>query len=378
MKILKILNSEDGGGVLTCEIQFIKELRSRNITVDAVVLGTGKSYHKYKAVCSNVITLPPLDVVYGGSVFSVLSAIVSAHRYGRKYARHAGAMLGEKYYDMIIFRRPTFIHLAGHLGRRLKCNVMWHHARVANRTFSSRYYNYCCRRYKITQVANSQFTQERLGSQCRFVVYPGFDENRVVSTRPLYRQQLQIDNGVPVYGIAARIMETKAQDIVVDAFVHSRAVKNGAHLLLAGRTQDAIFMQKVQARAGGLLSRQIHFLGEIEDLPAFYSSIDVLINSSKSTEAFGISIAEAMGAGLPVIAYYLGGPSETVRHNVTGWLVKEPTVESYKNALDISYERISEWPEMGNIGRRDAAGLTVKANVDKLINIIEEVIKVPS
>lgn len=378
MRVLKILNSDDGGGVLTCEVQFIKELRARNIAVDAVILGTGRSFHKYKAVCEKVISLPVLDVAYDGSVLNRVSAMIGAYRYGGRYARQTGRMLEKGEYDAVIFRRPTFIHLAGKLARRLGCKVMWHHARDTTRSLSRLYHNYWARRYHIIQLANSIFTQKSLGGQCHFVIYPGYDESRVIKTQPVYRQQLGIANDVPVYGIAARIAETKAQDIVVEAFAGSRAVKNGAHLLIAGGTKDTAFLQKVQARAGDLLNRQIHFLGEIDNLPAFYSSINIFINSRKNAEAFGIGVAEALGAGLPVIAYYLGGPSETVKHNVTGWLVNEPTVESFRNALDISYQRIGDWQQMGEIGRSDAARLTVKASIDKLINIIDEAVKVPT
>lgn len=372
MKILKILNSNDGGGVYTCEMQFIKEMARRDVTVDAVILGNGKNLQKYIAVCNRVIRLPALDAGYGGPVLNVLSAIAETYRYGARHAVQLSGMIEKRYYDMVIYRRPTFIHLAGKLAARIGSRALWHLPCVAGTSFARIYYNYFSRRYKIVQVANSSFTQRTLGSQCRFVVYPGFDETRVLKTAPLYRQRLNIGKELPVYGIASRITEEKAQDLVVEAFAGSEAARNGAHLLVAGGPLDSVYARRVKLCAGDLLDKQIHFLGQIDDMPAFYSSINILINGHKSAEPFGISIVEALGAGVPVIAYYMGGPSETINDNISGWLVKEATVDGYRMVFDMSYERLADWHEMGGVAKRDAGRYTVSANVDKLMGIINE------
>lgn len=373
MKILKILNSNDGGGVFTCEIQFIKELMRRNVTVDAVIVGNGKNMQKYEAVCNRVIKLPELDARYGGAVLDVLSAIADTYSYGVRHAAQLSAVIEKGYYDTVIYRRPVLIHLAGKLAALIGSRALWHLPCIARSTFAKIYYNYFSRRYKIVQVANSSFTQQTLGSQCRFVVYPGFDEARVFKTEPVYRQKLNIGNDVPVYGIASRITEDKAQDIVTGAFVGSKAARNGAHLLVAGGPVDSAYAQKVKLSAGDLLDKQIHFLGQIDDMAAFYSSINILINGHKGAEPFGISVVEALGAGVPVIAYYLGGPSETIKDNVSGWLVKKATVDNYKMVFDMSYERLADWHQMGDIAKRDVGKYTVSANVDKLIDIINKV-----
>lgn len=373
MKILKILNSNDGGGVFTCEIQFIKELAKRNITVDAVILGDGRHLRNYEAVCNRVLRLPSLDAVYGGGGLNVLSSIVRTYNYGVKYSKYVKDYVKEDKYAAVIYRRATYIHLAGKLAGLTGCRVLWHLPGIAAGALSRRYYNYFSNKYHIVQVANSIFTKNTLGSQCRFVVYPGFDEGRVARTSPSYRLKLKIGENVPVYGIPARLQPIKAQDIVVEAFAGSAAARNGAHLLLAGGPLNTDFAQKVKRNAGALLDKQVHFLGEIEDLPAFYSSIDVMINGGRSPEPFGISVAEALGAGVPVIAYDSGGPSEMVKDGVNGWLVKESDVESYRNVLDTAYDQAARWRQMGDRARMDAGRLSVKANVDKLVDIINEV-----
>jgi glycosyltransferase involved in cell wall biosynthesis len=50
------------------------------------------------------------------------------------------------------------------------------------------------------------------------------------------------------------------------------------------------------------------------------SRLDVLVHASLTPEPFGQVIIEGMAAGVPVIAADAGGPSEILRHEVTGML----------------------------------------------------------
>lgn len=202
------------------------------------------------------------------------------------------------------------------------------------------------------------------------MVYPGYDSVRVVKSSPTYRYRLKLDAAIPIYGIAARMQVDKAQDIVVEAFVKSNIPTAGGHLLIAGGSLDSVFAKKVQQQAGSLLHKQIHFLGEVKDMPAFYSSVDVAINGRRNVEPFGISIAEAMGAGKPVIAYKLGGPAEMIKHTINGWLVEAPTAEAYKEIFNLSIANCKQWPEMGKAAKEYSKNFTIEENVDTLLNII--------
>jgi len=63
-----------------------------------------------------------------------------------------------------------------------------------------------------------------------------------------------------------------------------------------------------------------------EDLPAFFSAVDVLVHPAVR-EQFGQVIIEAMACEVPPIAVDRGGPSAIVDDGRTGWLV-EPDSES--------------------------------------------------
>ncbi|MEM3673144.1 MAG: glycosyltransferase family 4 protein [Candidatus Bathyarchaeia archaeon] len=65
-------------------------------------------------------------------------------------------------------------------------------------------------------------------------------------------------------------------------------------------------------------------------LLALYSIADVFLMPS-SYEGFGISLLEAMGSKIPVIASPGGGPSDILTHGVNAWLLKEASaIEIFK------------------------------------------------
>jgi len=64
---------------------------------------------------------------------------------------------------------------------------------------------------------------------------------------------------------------------------------------------------------------RVRFLGTVEEMPKFYSMLDVFVLSSKS-EGLGTSLLEAGACGSPVISSRCGGPEEFIKHNENGLL----------------------------------------------------------
>jgi glycosyltransferase involved in cell wall biosynthesis len=68
-------------------------------------------------------------------------------------------------------------------------------------------------------------------------------------------------------------------------------------------------------------------------------------------ESFGLAVAEAQAAGLPVIACAVGAVPEVVENNVTGWLIPPGRDDLLAGAIVEAMGRPDRAYEMGLAGR---------------------------
>jgi glycosyltransferase involved in cell wall biosynthesis len=144
------------------------------------------------------------------------------------------------------------------------------------------------------------------------------------------------------------------------------AKKSGRKLLIAGLVQDAnYFKEKVEP----WLSEQIEYLGNAE--PAKRKSLLgkalALLHPISFNEPFGMSVAEAMLCGTPVIAYNRGAMPELIKHGETGFLVNN--ISEAVDAVDL----------LKNINRRDchtwaAAQFSSEKMVDDYLRLYEQIL----
>lgn len=79
-------------------------------------------------------------------------------------------------------------------------------------------------------------------------------------------------------------------------------------LWLAGDGQEKDSLQKLAHTLG--ISERVKFLGVVDDVKPILWGADIYIHPSWGDEAFGLSLLEAMSAGLPAIASESGGMTE--------------------------------------------------------------------
>ena len=110
------------------------------------------------------------------------------------------------------------------------------------------------------------------------------------------------------------------------------AKKANCKLIIAGIIQDQnYFREKIEP----FLDDQIQFIGSVGP-----SARDKLLGGAKTllhpilfNEPFGLSVAEAMLCGTPVIAFNKGSMSELIKHGETGYLVD--TVDEAVTAVSL-------------------------------------------
>lgn len=94
-----------------------------------------------------------------------------------------------------------------------------------------------------------------------------------------------------------------------------------------------------------------HFLGFVEEMKRFYSSIDILALPSL-WEGFGYVLSEAMSMRLPVVAFEVSNIPEVVLHGQTGLLVQEWNVVAFADALAQLVRDEGLRIRMGEAGRK--------------------------
>lgn len=131
------------------------------------------------------------------------------------------------------------------------------------------------------------------------------------------RAALDIPPGARLVGIVGRLDVDKGHLDTLRAFALLAPNHPDTYLLIVGVGPLAESLRD-EARALGV-SEQVRFTGWRNDVPALLGEMDVFVHPSRR-EPFGLAIAEACAAGLPVIAYAEGGVPEIIVHGETGWL----------------------------------------------------------
>jgi glycosyltransferase involved in cell wall biosynthesis len=156
-------------------------------------------------------------------------------------------------------------------------------------------------------------------------VYPPIEVAPPASDRENFRRQHGLGEA-PVAGFVGRFAEEKGIGDFIDAVPLVLRELPDARFALAGPT-GTVPGEHVHERLApkiAALGDTIVQLGAVSDgeLSAFYQAIDVLVlPSTNSTESFGMTQAEAMVSGTPVIASDISGVREAVRVTGMGLLV---------------------------------------------------------
>jgi glycosyltransferase involved in cell wall biosynthesis len=123
-----------------------------------------------------------------------------------------------------------------------------------------------------------------------------------------------------VVGIVGNVAENKGHMFLIRAWPKILAAVPHAKLVIVG-TDTSDYASAVRREIAKLqIEPAIHWAGHQSNVPEIMQALDLVVCASLS-EAFGLTAAEALAAGKPVVATKVGGLPETVLHQETGLLV---------------------------------------------------------
>lgn len=149
--------------------------------------------------------------------------------------------------------------------------------------------------------------------------------------RAALRRQIDGSYGLPqnafVVGIVARFDPWKGLDFALQAMAPLLRHRPEMRLMIVGGQYRQFHPQygerlKSIAVEDGIFE-QVIFTGYQVDTRPYYARFDALVHASLQPEPFGLTVIEAMAAGVPVVAADAGGPREIIEHEANG-LLYEP------------------------------------------------------
>jgi glycosyltransferase involved in cell wall biosynthesis len=122
------------------------------------------------------------------------------------------------------------------------------------------------------------------------------------------------------------------------------------------------------------LSDGVRFLGWVEELAPVLARWDVFVLPSLE-EGFPMAVAEAMAAGLPVVATAVGGIPEIVEDGRTGYLVRSVDPAALAERLRVLILDPAQCRMMGDAGRaRVREHFSEKKMIDAIAEIYDQLL----
>ncbi len=205
-----------------------------------------------------------------------------------------------------------------------------------------------------------QFVQQPLNSKSVFIVPPSIDplsekNKRLSETQVLsILDKYDVDAERPILTQVARFDPWKDPLGIIDVYrLVRKKVSNLQLLLVASMAKDdpegLVYYEKTARHAGE--DYDIHLLSDLNgvgdiEVNAFQTASNVVLQKSLR-EGFGLSVAESLWKGVPVVAGNVGGIPLQVINGRTGFLV-----DSVKEAAEKSLYLLKHPIEAKEMGRR--------------------------
>lgn len=202
----------------------------------------------------------------------------------------------------------------------------------------AKHYRYVDRIFSISAAV-----QNDLLSRCGLnsvLVYNGISDENILTKEDSNMPSQELS----VVQIGRLVKDEKGQDLLIEAVANLRAEDYSIKVDFIGEGRSEDILKKQCARLG--CENYINFLGH-RSREYIYKNLrnyDLLIQPSRS-EGFGLTVAEAMAAKIPVLVSNLDGPMEVIGNGKYGQFFDCNSVKSLEEALKFiykNYETVAE------------------------------------
>ncbi len=227
-------------------------------------------------------------------------------------------------------------------------------------------------------VAASQFNAWQIHARYKRwpkVIYNGVDIGKFAPgiRDDTLRARLGIAPNTALFAFAGRLVGWKGMGVALHALATPAMRDVNTKLLIIGDGPQKPELQQLAQTLG--LTQRVLFHDPVahDTLPALYGAVDAGVFPSIGDEAFGITIAEAMSGGKPVIASHIGGIPEVVGNEENcGLLVPPNDATALARAMRLLADDPARRARMGEAGRARIARLyTWDISAQRLLAALE-------
>ncbi|HEY6360410.1 MAG TPA: glycosyltransferase, partial [Vicinamibacterales bacterium] len=194
------------------------------------------------------------------------------------------------------------------------------------------------------------------------------------------RRSLHTSHGDVVIVQVGRLEPLKGHRVAIEALATLRDLRGWTYWIVGGpqRASDERYLRELKevVRRQGLGDR-VRFAGERRDVPVLLEAGDIYCQPNVSPEAFGISLVEAQGAGLPIVTSALGGAREIV-DEACGLLVAPHDIDGLAVALRRLVSDASLRARLGQAARARAGALCDRGRqMQRIHDVLSSVVRRP-
>jgi glycosyltransferase involved in cell wall biosynthesis len=219
-------------------------------------------------------------------------------------------------------------------------------------------------------VANSLRSQNIFPADKIVTIHNGIDLNRFAQGREEIVQRDRNDR--LRVGMIGHIAPIKGQEDFIRAAAVVCQSRDDVDFVIAGEDKsrdgaNRANIEKVIRELG--LKQKVTLVGWIADVSKLLPTFDLFVSPARS-EPFGLSIVEAMAAGIPVVATRSEGADEILNDNDTGRLVPIGSVESLASVI---VELLADRAQSERLAQRAQTVARERFSLGRMVDETEEI-----
>ena len=206
------------------------------------------------------------------------------------------------------------------------------------------------------------------------VVFRGINTNYFNSQKILpskinkFCKQYGIDRNKFIILLPGRLTFWKGQKVFIEALKLLVEQDNSPHfvgIILGGDQGRNVYKKQLLNLVEKYrLNKIIKFIDHCEEMPVAYRIANIVCSCSVEPEAFGRVSVEAQSMGVPIIASDIGGSTETIVKDKTGFLFKSGDSNALANAIIMLMNK--DYNSLKSIGFEGRKNILKKFDVDKM------------